>query len=398
MNTSQRSDPARRSARPVNPRFSSGPCKKHTGWTSDKFSDAHLGFSHRAPDHKAWINSAIQRSAALLGLPDDWRLGIVPASDTGAFEMAMWSLLGPRGVDALVWESFSADWANDIRTQLKLEDVRYLEADYGKLPDLNAVDDDRDVVFVFNGTTSGVRVPNLDWLSANRKGLAICDATSAAYAMPIDFSKVDVLTWSWQKVLGGEAGFGMLALGPRAVERLESYTPAWPMPKIFRLTKNGKLNEGIFKGATINTPSMLAVADLHLALDWAEAQGGLQSLHSRCDANYQVIDQWVEQNDWIEWLAEDPTTRSSTSMCLKIVHPDFLNLDDADQRAAVKAICATLAEEKVAFDIAAYRAAPPGLRIWGGATIEASDIGAALPWIKDTFFAWLKQDTMETAK
>lgn len=390
MNTSNRSGPERLSVRPADPRFSSGPCKKHPGWNPNQYTSKHLGFSHRAPDHKAWINSAIVRSAKLLELPDDWRLGIVPASDTGAFEMAMWSLLGPRGVDALVWESFSADWANDIRTQLKLRDVRYFDADYGKLPDLAQVDDDRDVVFVYNGTTSGVRVPNLDWLSSGRKGLAICDATSAAYAMPIDFSKLDVATWSWQKVLGGEAGFGMLALSPRAVERLESHTPEWPMPKIFRLTKNGKLNESIFTGSTINTPSMLAIADLHLALDWAEAQGGLTALHERCNANYQAIDRWVRQNDWIDWLAEVPATRSSTSMCLKITHPDFLALDEAEQRAAVKTLCTQLAQENVAFDIAAYRAAPPGLRIWGGATIDTHDIEAVLPWIAQTFFDWLE--------
>ncbi|NNF17320.1 MAG: phosphoserine transaminase [Gammaproteobacteria bacterium] len=383
---------ARPSVRPADPRFSSGPCKKHPGWSAGKFSDTHLGFSHRAPAHKAHIKSAIDRSAALLGLPEGWRLGIVPASDTGAFEMAMWSLLGPRGVDVLRWESFSSDWAGDIENQLRLQDVRYFQAGYGELPDLATVQPERDVVFVYNGTTSGVRVPNLDWLGEDRDGLAICDATSAVFAMPIEIDKLDVVTWSWQKVLGGEAGFGMLALSPRAVARLESHTPSWPMPKIFRLTKNGKLNEGIFQGSTINTPSMLAVDDVHLALDWAETVGGLDGLIARSEANYAALDRWVSQSNWIDWLPAREDTRSNTSMCLKITHSKFTALAEEKQRAAIKQMCGWLAEENVAYDIAAYRAAPPGLRIWGGATVDATDIDALVPWLDWAFDRWLIQD------
>jgi len=377
------------SVRPADPRFSSGPCKKHSSWSNTSFSTKHLGYSHRAPAHKARIAQAIDRSALLLQLPDDWQLGIVPASDTGAFEMAMWSLLGPRGVDVLAWESFSSDWANDIENQLKLDDVRCFRADYGLLPDLSQVSSDRDIVFAYNGTTSGTRVPNLDWIDQDRTGLVLCDATSAAYAMPLAFDKLDVVTWSWQKVLGGEAGFGMLALSPRAVRRLETYTPPWPMPKIFRLTKNGKLNAGIFKGSTINTPSMLAIEDLHLALDWAEQLGGLDALHARTQANFDAIDAWLQDVDWIDWLPPEPATRSTTSMCLKIVHPLFTAGDEAQQRAAVKTITGWLAEEGVAFDIGGYRAAPPGLRIWGGGTVETSDISALLPWLDWAFEQWL---------
>jgi len=391
VNISARSVTAPPSVRPADTRFSSGPCKKHPGWTPKNITDTHLGYSHRAPAHKAWINDAIQRSAHVLGLPDDWRLGIVPASDTGAFEMAMWSLLGPRGVDALVWESFSADWAKDIKTELRLDDVRYFEAGYGQLPDLSQVDSDRDVVFVYNGTTSGVKVPDLDWIADDRKGLTICDATSAAYAMPIDYSKLDVMTWSWQKALGGEAGFGMLALSPRAVERLENHTPSWPMPKIFRLTKNGKLNEGIFKGSTINTPSMLAIDDLHTALNWVDSVGGLDALIKRSKDNFDAMDAWVGVTEWIEWLPEDANCRSNTSMCLKIVHPQFTSLDEDTQRTVVKSLCEKLATENIATDIAAYRAAPPGIRIWGGATVDTDDVKALTAWLDWVFFQWLEQ-------
>ncbi len=396
MTTPLQGGSGRPSMRPADPRFSSGPCKKHPGWTPQTFTDQYLGFSHRAPAPKARIKSVIDRQAQLLGLPEGWRLGLVPASDTGAFEMAMWSMLGPRGVDALVWESFSSDWANDIKSQLKLDDVNYLRAEYGELPDFGAVKADRDVVFVYNGTTSGTRVPNLDWLDQNREGLVLCDATSAAFAMPLDFARLDVVTWSFQKVLGGEAGFGMLALSPKAVERLESYAPDRPLPKIFRLTKNGKINEGIFKGATINTPSMLAVEDMHSALDWAQDVGGLDALFERTGANFTALDTWVNDRDWIDWLPADPATRSSTSMCLKITHPVFTGLSDDAQRDAVKTFCGWLAEEQVAFDINAYRAAPPGLRIWGGATVEASDIENMLPWLDWAFARWLQEHSQGT--
>jgi len=391
VNTPLQGGTGQPTVRPADPRFSSGPCKKHPGWSPQEFSSQYVGFSHRAPAPKARIKSVIDRQAELLKLPDLWRLGLVPASDTGAFEMAMWSLLGTRPVDALVWESFSSDWASDIKTQLKLEDVNYLRADYGDLPDLASVRTDSDVVFVYNGTTSGTRVPNLDWLDANREGLALCDATSAAFAMPLDYSKLDVITWSFQKVLGGEAGFGMLALSPKAVERLESYTPDRPLPKIFRLTKNGKINEGIFKGATINTPSMLAVEDMHMALDWTDKIGGITALFARSQANFKAIDSWVSQRDWIEWLPGVPEHRSNTSMCLKISHADFIQLDEDAQRNAVKTFCGWLSDEQVAFDINAYRAAPPGLRIWGGATVDSTDIEAMLPWLDWAFNRWLQQ-------
>ncbi|MFK8029327.1 MAG: phosphoserine transaminase [Gammaproteobacteria bacterium] len=393
MNTPIQGGIGHPSVRPADPRFSSGPCKKHPGWSPQQLTTQHLGFSHRAVAPKARIKSVIDRQHQLLGLPDDWRLGLVPASDTGAFEMAMWSMLGPRPVDALLWESFSSDWASDIKTQLKLDDVNYLQAAYGDLPDLNEVRSDSDVVFVYNGTTSGTRVPNLDWLGKDREGLALCDATSAAFAMPLDYSKLDVITWSFQKVMGGEAGFGMLALSPKAVARLESYTPDRPLPKVFRLTKNGKINEGIFKGATINTPSMIAVEDMHMALDWAEEIGGLQALFGRCNANFEALNSWVTQRDWIDWLPSEVATRSNTSMCLKITHPEFAKLDDDAQRAAVKTLVGWLAEENVAYDINAYRAAPPGLRIWGGATVDAADITAMLPWLDWAFTRWINENT-----
>jgi phosphoserine aminotransferase len=371
--------------RPANPRFSSGPCAKRPGWTLESLSGAMLGRSHRAKDPKAKLAEVIERSKAILGMPADWRLGIVPASDTGAVEMALWSMLGARGVDILAWESFSKDWATDVTKQLKLADARVISAGYGKLPDLAQVDPARDVVFVWNGTTSGVRLKNADFISANREGLAICDATSAAFAMELPYDKLDVVTWSWQKVLGGEAAHGMLALSPRAVARLESHKPAWPMPKIFRMTKDGKLNEGIFKGETINTPSMLCVEDALDGLRWAESVGGLKGLVARSEANLAAVAGWVASSDWAAFLAEDAATRSCTSICLKIVAPWFVALDAEGQAAAAKKLSSILEKEGVALDAAAYRDAPPGLRIWGGATVETSDIEALLPWLDWAF-------------
>ncbi len=374
--------PGRKSAMP---RFSSGPCAKRPGWSLRALEDALVGRSHRASDARARLVEVIDLSRELLGLPADWRLGIVPASDTGAFEMAMWSLLGARGVDVLAWESFGKGWVGDIVSQLKLDDVRKLEADYGTLPDLSQVLPERDVVFTWNGTTSGVRVPNGDWISDDREGLVLCDATSAVFAMDLPWDKLDVVTWSWQKVLGGEGQHGMLALSPRAVVRLQTYTPAWPLPKIFRLTKGGKLMEGIFKGETINTPSMLCVEDVLDALRWAKSLGGSATLVARCERNLARIAAWVAKTDWVEFLAADPAVRSPTSVCLKIVDPWFSGLDETAQRAFAKSIAAVLAREGVAFDIAAYRDAPPGLRIWAGATIETDDIDALLPWLDWAF-------------
>jgi phosphoserine aminotransferase len=371
--------------RPANPRFSSGPCAKRPGWTLEALSGAMLGRSHRAKDPKAKLAEVIERSKAILGMPADWRLGIVPASDTGAVEMALWSMLGPKGVDILAWESFSKDWATDVTKQLKLADARVISAGYGKLPDLAQVDPARDVVFVWNGTTSGVRLANADFIRDDREGLAICDATSAAFAMELHWRKLDVVTWSWQKVLGGEAAHGMLALSPRAVARLESHKPAWPMPKIFRMTKDGKLNEGIFKGETINTPSMLCVEDALDGLCWAESVGGLKGLVARSEANLAAVAGWVANSDWAAFLAEDAATRSCTSICLKIVAPWFVALDAEGQAAAAKKLSSILEKEGVALDAAAYRDAPPGLRIWGGATVETSDIEALLPWLDWAF-------------
>ncbi len=367
--------------RPANPNFSSGPCAKRPGFTLDALAGAFLGRSHRAAAPKARLAEVIDRSRAILSMPDDWRLGIVPASDTGAVELALWSLLGPRGVDVLVWESFGAGWATDIAKQLKLADARVLTADYGALPDLAAVDFSRDVVFTWNGTTSGVRVPDGDWIAADRAGLTICDATSAAFAMHLPWDRLDVATWSWQKVLGGEAAHGMLALSPRAVERLETYKPAWPLPKIFRLTSGGKLYEGIFKGETINTPSMLCVEDAVDGLRWAESVGGLEGLIARSEANLAAIARWVARTHWVDFLATAPATRSCTSICLKLVAPWFTVLPAQAQAQAAKRMAALLEKEGVAYDIAAYRDAPPGLRVWGGATVETADIEALLPWL-----------------
>jgi phosphoserine aminotransferase len=377
------------SLRPSSPNFSSGPCAKRPGWSVDQLKDAALGRSHRSKIGKSKLGEVLDRSRKLLGLPADYRIGIVPASDTGAVEMAMWSLLGSRPVEMLAWESFGSDWITDVVKQLKLKDVKSTTADYGKLPDLAAVDFNSDVVFTWNGTTSGVRVPNGDWIPDNREGLTICDATSAAFAMRLPWDKLDVVTWSWQKVLGGEGAHGMLVLSPRAVARLESTTPAWPMPKIFRMTKGGKIDEAIFKGDTINTPSMLAVEDAIDGLRWAESVGGVDGLIKRSEANLSALARWVGQTPWVDFLAEKPETRSCTSICLKIVDPWFTGQSEEAQAEIAKKLASSLDSEKVAFDIAAYRSAPPGLRIWGGATVEGSDIGALLPWL-DWAYAQLK--------
>lgn len=366
--------------KPNRPFFSSGPCAKHPGWSVSALSGAWSGRSHRAAGGKAKLAEVIDRSRAILGIPDDYRIAIVPASDTGAVEMALWSLLGARGTDMLVWESFGKGWATDVIKQLKLEDVRVLEADYGDLPDLTQVDFARDVVFTWNGTTSGVRVPDGDWIAADREGLTICDATSAAFAMDLPWDKLDVATWSWQKVLGGEGAHGMLVLSPRAVERLESYSPAWPLPKIFRLTKGGKLNDGIFRGETINTPSMLCVEDAIDSLKWAEEIGGLPKLIQRSKSSLAAVSSWVGKTPWVEFLAKDEATRSCTSICLRITDTGALGGDEA--AAAPKKIAALLEKEGIAFDIGAYRDAPPGLRVWGGATVEPLDIQMLMPWIE----------------
>ncbi len=375
--------------KPATPLFSSGPCAKHAGWTIKNLENAPLGRSHRAKIGKSRLKEAIDRTAALLGVPEDYRVGIVPASDTGAVEMALWSLLGARGVDVLAWESFGSGWVTDITRQLKLDDIRSLIADYGDLPDLSQVDPARDVVFTWNGTTSGVRVPDGDWISDKRAGLTICDATSAAFAMDLPWDKLDVTTFSWQKVMGGEAAHGMIILSPRAVERLENYTPSWPLPKIFRLTKGGKLIEGIFSGATINTPSMLCVEDYLDALGWAESLGGLSALIEKSENNLGVLRDWVARTDWVEFLAREAATISSTSVCLKIVAPWFTDLAAADQASAAKEIAALLDQEGAAFDIGSYRDAPAGLRIWAGSTIEAADLEALLPWL-DWAYAQVK--------
>jgi len=371
--------------RPANPNFSSGPCAKRPGWSLEALADAPLGRSHRAKIGKTKLQYAIDVTREILQVPADWRIGIVPASDTGAVEMALWSLLGQRGVDMVAWESFGSGWVTDVVKQLKLQDVRKFEADYGKLPDLSQIDFNRDVVFTWNGTTSGVRVPNADFIPADREGLTICDATSAAFAQRLDFQKLDVVTFSWQKVLGGEAAHGMLILSPRAVERLETYTPTWPLPKIFRMTKGGKLIEGIFKGETINTPSMLCVEDYIDALEWAKSIGGLDGLIARADANFAVIDAFVQKTPWIDNLAVDPATRSNTSVCLTIVDPEVTALDADAQAAFAKGIATLLDKEGVAYDIGAYRDAPAGLRIWAGATVETADLEKLMPWLDWAF-------------
>ncbi|MGO4621014.1 phosphoserine transaminase [Ensifer sp. 2YAB10] len=377
--------PAQPDLRPNNTHFSSGPCSKRPGWTLAALSDAPLGRSHRAKIGKTKLKQAIDLTRDILEVPADYRIGIVPASDTGAVEMALWSLLGPRGVDMVAWESFGAGWVTDVVKQLKLADVRKFEAGYGELPDLSKVDFDRDVVFTWNGTTSGVRVPNGDFIPADRKGLTICDATSAAFAQNLDFAKLDVVTFSWQKVLGGEGAHGVIILSPRAVERLLTYVPAWPLPKIFRMTSGGKLIEGIFTGETINTPSMLCVEDYIDALVWAQQVGGLKGLMARADANAQAIFEFVAANDWIANLAVKDETRSNTSVCLKIVDKDVLALDVDGQAAFAKGVVALLEKEGVAFDIGHYRDAPSGLRIWAGATIETADMKALMPWLTWAF-------------
>lgn len=373
-------------ARPAKPHFSSGPCAKFPGWTVNSLADACVGRSHRAKDGKAKLSQVIDLSRQILGIPADYRIGIVPASDTGAFEMAMWSLLGPRPVDVLAWESFGAGWVGDIVKELKLKDVKTLKADYGKIADLKATDPNHDIVFTWNGTTSGVRVPNGDWIAKDRQGLTLCDATSAVFAMDIPWDKLDVVTWSWQKVLGGEAQHGMIVLSPRAVERIIGYNPPWPMPKLFRMKAGpDKLAEGIFKGDTINTPSMIAVEDQIVALDWAQKNGGLKGLIARSENNLKTIAAWVERTPWVGFLAEDPAIRSCTSVCLKIVAPWVAKLDAEKQAAVPKKIVALLEKEGVAFDIDGYRDAPPGLRIWAGSTIEKADLEALFPWLDWAF-------------
>ena len=368
--------------RPVNPQVSSGPCAKRPGWTPDALKNAPLGRSHRAKAGKARLKRAIDLTRDILQVPAGYRIGIVPASDTGAYEMAMWTMLGQRPVDCVAWESFGEGWVNDAVKQLKLKDARIMLAPYGDLPDLAAVNPAHDVLFTWNGTTSGVRVPNADWISADRTGLTFCDATSAAFAQDLDWPKLDIVTYSWQKVLGGEAAHGMLILSPRAVERLESYTPAWPLPKIFRLTSGGKLIEGIFAGETINTPSMLCVEDYIDALEWAQSVGSLQGLIARCDANAKAVADFVAKKPFLGFLAKDPATRSNTSVCLTFIDPAITALAPEAQAAFAKDVAALLEKEGVGLDLGSYRDAPPGLRIWCGATVEASDVAALMPWIE----------------
>ncbi len=376
---------AKPALRPARPEFSSGPCAKRPGWSPDKLSSAVLGRSHRSKLGKARLKLAIDRTREVLEVPADYLIGIVPGSDTGAVEMAMWSMLGARPVQLLAFESFGKDWATDVVKQLKLKDVEVLEAAYGELPDLARVDPAADLVFTWNGTTSGARVPNADFIAADREGITICDATSAAFAQALDWTKLDVVTFSWQKVLGGEAAHGVLILSPRAVARLESYSPPWPMPKLFRMTKGGKLNGEIFEGATINTPSMLCVEDYLDALNWAQSVGGLQELHRRCDTNLATIERWVATAPWVAFLAASPSTRSNTSVCLKVVDPRVTALPAADQEKLAKRLAALLESEGVALDIGHYRDAPPGLRIWCGATVDSSDLDALTPWLDWAF-------------
>jgi phosphoserine aminotransferase len=375
----------RPAVRPARPFFSSGPCAKRPGWTHEALKGALVGRSHRSKPGKTKLKDAIDRTKALLGLPEGYRCGIVPASDTGAVEMALWSLLGPKPVDLFAWESFSEDWVTDTVKQLKIKDARVFKAPYGQLPDMTQYNPAHDAVFVWNGTTSGVKVPNGDWIADNREGLTICDATSAAFAMELPWDKLDVVTFSWQKVLGGEAAHGVLILSPRAVARLESYTPPWPMPKIFRMTKGGKIVDGIFEGETINTPSMVAVEDYLDALNWAQSVGGLNGLIQRSNANLKVLEDWAEKSDWAGFLAQDKTIRSNTSVCIKVTDPWFESLSDDAKADAAKKIATLLDKEGVALDIAGYRAAPAGLRIWCGATVDQSDIAALTPWLD---WAW----------
>jgi phosphoserine aminotransferase len=373
---------------PANPCFSSGPCAKRPGWSPDVLNNALLGRSHRSRPGLARLAEIIERSRAILEMPEDYRLGIVPASDTGAVEMALWSLLGARGVDVLAWESFGEGWVTDVTRQLKLPDLRLLKAPYGRLPDLASAAPGRDTVFVWNGTTAGVRLPHGDWIADDRQGLTICDATSAAFAMRLPWRKLDVVTWSWQKALGGEAGHGMLALSPRAVARLESYVPPWPLPKLFRLTSGGKLNEGIFRGETINTPSMLCVEDALDSLRWAEAMGGLDGLVARAEGNLAAVAAWVERTPWLDFLAEDPATRSCTSIQLAITDRWFLGLSPELRFRTVRSMTARIEAEGAGYDLASHRDSPPGIRIWAGATVERSDVEALLPWLD---WAWAEE-------
>ncbi|MEO6946443.1 MAG: phosphoserine transaminase [Nitrobacter sp.] len=383
-------------SRPNVPHFSSGPCAKRPGWTPENLKDAFLGRSHRAKAGKARLKLAIEQTREVLEIPADYKIGIVPASDTGAVEMALWSLLGARPVTTIAWESFGEGWVSDIVKELKLKDVTRLHAGYGEIPDLSKADPKSDIVFTWNGTTSGVRVPNADWISAAREGLTICDATSAAFAQPLDWAKLDVVTFSWQKALGGEAAHGMLVLSPRAVARLESYTPPWPLPKIFRMTKGGKLNQGIFEGETINTPSMLCVEDYLDALSWAKSAGGLKALIARADANTKVIADWKAKTPWINFLAEDRAIRSNTSVCLKVIDPAITSLSPDAQADFAKKLVAAVEKEGAGYDFAHYRDAPPGLRIWCGATVEASDVALLTQWI-DWAFAETKASLAKAA-
>ena len=367
--------------KPKNPNFSSGPCAKRPGWDIKNLKTDSLGRSHRAKLPKQRLVEVINLSKQLLKIPNDYKVGIIAGSDTGAIEAAMWSLLGKTGVEVLAWESFGSDWVKDIKEQLKIKNLTIHQSDYGDLPDFQKINFDNDIVFNWNGTTSGVCLPNADWIPDNRKGLTICDATSAVFAMEMDWHKLDVITWSWQKVLGGEAAHGMIALSPKSLERLSEYQPTWPIPKIFRLANNKKVIEGIFKGETINTPSMLCVEDAIDALNWIQSIGGSKGSIDKSQSNLQVVKTWIESKDWIDFLAKDSSTLSSTSICLKITDPWFLGLSADQQQLKIKEINSLLDKEQVAFDINAYRTAPPGFRIWGGATVESSDIETLLPWI-----------------
>lgn len=383
--------------KPACPNFSSGPCAKRPGWTPDVLKGAPTGRSHRASIGVKKLAEVIEKSKAILGMPADYRLAIVPGSDTGAIEMAMWSLLGARGVDVLGWEVFGKMWIIDVTKQLKLTDVRTFDAPFGGIPDLSKVDTDRDVVFTWNGTTSGVKVPNGDWIKSDRKGLTICDATSAVFAMDLPWDKLDVVTWSWQKVLGGEAAHGMLALSPRAVERLNSYSPPWPMPKVFRLTKGGKLVEEPFEGKTINTPSMLAVEDCIDALKWSETVGGLKGLMSRTNANLKAVEDWVAKTEWAEFLPERADIRSNTSICFKVVDSWLTGKDEEAQRKVIKSVENMLDKEGVAYEIANHRDAPPSFRIWGGATVETSDVKSLLEWVSWAYDSVKAQEQAKAA-
>jgi len=387
---------AKPAMRPARPQFSSGPTVKHPGWSLSNLQAAPLGRSHRSKIGKSRLKEAIDRTREVLEVPEDFLIGVVPASDTGAVEMAMWSMLGPLPVQVAAWESFSKDWVVDIIDQLKLPDAEAITAPFGQLPDLSRISPDADLVFAWNGTTSGVRVPNADFISADRKGIVICDATSAAFAQPLDWAKLDVITFSWQKVLGGEAAHGMLILSPRAVARLESYTPPWPLPKLFRMTSKGKISKDIFEGSTINTPSLLCVEDYLDALKWASSIGGLQAMYARADANAGVIARWVEKTPWVDFLAEDPATRSNTGVCLKFVDPRVAGLPAAGQAEFAKKVSDLLEKEGVGLDAASYRDAPPGLRIWCGGAVERSDVEALMPWI-DWAFATVADELLQAA-